>query len=65
MAAKVEHTVEFKDSFGVEPDAITSEPSAAQSLDYLRMDNEVSMEEASVLSAGAWAERDDTGHECA
>ena len=33
-------------------------------LDYLRMDNEVSMEEASVLSAGAWVERDDTGLEC-
>ena len=33
-------------------------------LDYLRMDNEVSMEEASVLSAGAWVERDDTGFEC-
>ena len=27
-------------------------------LDYLRMDNEVSMGEASVLSAGAWAEMD-------
>ena len=34
------------------------------SLDYLRMVNEVSMEEASVLSAGAWVERDDTGFEC-
>lgn len=30
------------------------------SLDYLRMVNEVSMEEASVLSAGAWAEMDVT-----
>jgi len=33
-------------------------------LDYLRMDNEVSMEVASVLSTGAWVERDDTGLEC-
>jgi len=29
-------------------------------LDYVRMVNEVSMEEASVLSAGAWAEMDVT-----
>ena len=29
-------------------------------LDYLRMDNEVSMEEASVFSAGTWAELDVT-----
>ena len=29
-------------------------------LDYLRMDNEVSMEEDSVLSAGTWAEMDVT-----
>ena len=33
-------------------------------LDYLRMDNEVTMEVASVLSSGAWVERDDTGLEC-
>ena len=33
-------------------------------LDYVRMVSEVSMEEASVLSAGAWVERDDTGFEC-
>ena len=42
-----------------------NESTDPQSLDYLRMENEVSMEEASVLSAGAWVERDDTGHECA
>lgn len=36
-----------------------------QSLDYVKMNNEVFMEEASVLSAGAWVERDDTGYECA
>ena len=36
----------------------------SQSLDYVRMDNEVFMEEASVLSAGTWVERDDTGLEC-
>ena len=29
-------------------------------LDYLRMDNDVSMEEYSVLSAGTWAEMDVT-----
>ena len=29
-------------------------------LDYVRMVNKVSMEEASVLSAGAWAEMDVT-----
>ena len=33
---------------------------ADSTLDYLKMDNEVSMEEASVLSAGAWAELDVT-----
>ena len=32
----------------------------SQSLDYVRMDNEVFMEETSVLSAGAWAEMDVT-----
>ncbi len=37
---------------------IIVEPSLA--LDYLRMDNEVSMEVASVLSAGVWAEMDVT-----
>lgn len=36
----------------------------SQSLDYVRMNNEVFMEEASVLSAGTWVERDDTGLEC-
>lgn len=34
-----------------------------QHLDYLRMENEVSMEESSVLSAGAWVELDDC-NEC-
>lgn len=34
------------------------------SLDYVRMGNAVFMEEASVLSAGTWVERDDTGLEC-
>lgn len=37
---------------------------SGSTLDYVRMVNEVSMEEASVLSAGAWVERDDTGFEC-
>ena len=37
----------------------------SQSLDYVRMSNEVFMEQSSVLSAGAWVERDDTGYECA
>ena len=43
----------------------TDANTASQSLDYLRMDNESFMEEYSVLSAGAWVERDDTGFECA
>lgn len=37
---------------------------SGSTLDYVRMVNEVSMEEASVLSAGTWVERDDTGFEC-
>ena len=47
-------------------DQINSDSSTttSQSLDYVRMDNEVFMEEASVLSAGTWVERDDTGLEC-
>ena len=41
-----------------------SSTTTSQILDYVRMGNEVFMEEASVLSAGAWVERDDTGFEC-
>ena len=41
-----------------------SSTTTSQSLDYVRMGNEVFMEEASVLSAGTWVERDDTGLEC-
>ena len=41
-----------------------SPTTTSQRLDYVRIDNEVFMEEASVLSAGTWVERDDTGLEC-
>lgn len=57
-----DHTVEFKD---FETGSITAGTTSSQSLDYLRMENECFMEEASVLSAGAWVERDSGGYECA
>lgn len=61
MTAKIA----INDISDTDAESIVAESTSSQSLDYLRMENECSMEEASVLSAGAWVERDSGGYECA